>query len=114
VRRSQQLAEPVAGTHAVRGRVSLLSSRSVDTDYYAVRNVDGTEGALLVPIAAGAGITYSTQRIHGLGPPACTSRRTSATRLPTRGAARVRGVSGYWRPASTVDVYLRARRRCRW
>jgi hypothetical protein len=88
------------------GAYPALGSRSLDTDYVRLRNPDGSEGALLVPLTGGAGVAYRTADAHGdLGiagvrvaqdvpdAPAAEKSRAFATS------------SGYWRPAAPVDVY---------
>jgi hypothetical protein len=102
---TQKLGEPVAGT-LFAGAYPVLGSRSVDTDYTHVRNFDGTEGALLVPLAAGAGITYTTQQIHGELGLAGVYVAQDIGAAPSDEKTRVFAASsGYWRPTSIVDVY---------
>jgi hypothetical protein len=84
-------------------------SRSLDTDYPAIRRDDGTTGAPLVPLAAGAGVSYRTAALHGdvgVGGILATQEVSGVERAAAhRGFATA---SGYWRPAPAFALYHHA------
>jgi hypothetical protein len=90
------------------GAFPALGSRSLDTDYPAIRAAEGMPGSggRLVPLAGGAGASYSTGDVHGdLGAaavhvlqdvPGATSAEASRVYLTANGYARL---------ARWLDVY---------
>jgi hypothetical protein len=83
-----------------------LGSRSLDTDYVRVRNADGSDGSLLVPISGGLGVAYQAPGYHGdLGAAAVYV----AQDVPGATAAEKSRVfttsNGYWRLGAPLDVY---------
>ncbi|MBS1121533.1 MAG: hypothetical protein H6Q90_3761 [Deltaproteobacteria bacterium] len=96
------------------GAYPALGSRSIDTDYPAIRKADGTTGAPLIPISGGLGISYNTPNVHGdLGaaavfvaqdvPDAVAGAVADGT---SAGRSRVfTTASGYARPAAWLDCY---------
>lgn len=88
------------------GAYPALGSRSLDTDYVRLRNPDGSDGALLVPLAGGLGVSYRTPDYHGdVG----IAGVHVAQDVPDASAAERSRVfttsSGYWRIAAPVSVY---------
>jgi len=97
--------DAVSGT-VFGGTFPQLGSRSVDTDYTHVRNADGTEGGVLLPVVGGLGVTYQTPSIHGDLGAAGVYVPQDVPNAPAEEKTRVFAASsGYWRPASTVDIY---------
>ena len=83
-----------------------LGSRSVDTDYPVVVNLDGTTGPRLVPISGGAGAAYQTPDFHGDLGLATVYVAEDIPDATTDQKSRVFATSsGYWRPGSWLDVY---------
>ncbi len=83
-----------------------LGSRSLDTDYVRLRNADGRDGSLLVPITGGLGVAYQTPSYHGdLGAAAVHV----AQDVPGATAAEKSRVfttsSGYWRIGAPLEIY---------
>jgi hypothetical protein len=101
----QRLSKVWSGT-LFGGAFPALGSRSIDTDYPAINNADGTTGSPMIPLTSGLGITYNTPDVHGdVGlagvyvaqeVPGATSSEKS--RVFTT-------ASGYARPAAALDIY---------
>lgn len=98
----RQLTERVALT-AFAGAYPALGSRSLDTDYVAVRKPDGTQSARLFPITGGVGLSRSGPSLHGdLGVVGVYVAQDTGASERSRAFATS---SGYWRPGERVDVY---------
>lgn len=88
------------------GAYPALGSRSLDTDYPAIRNADGSEGAPLVPFSGGMGISYNTPDVHGDVGVAAVYAAQSVPDATSSEASRVfTTANGYARPAAWLDVY---------
>jgi hypothetical protein len=83
-----------------------LGSRSLDTDYLHVRNEDGTQGSLIVPLTGGLGMAYQTPDYHGDVGVAAVYVAQTVPNATTEEASRVFTTSsGYWRPSTGLDIY---------
>jgi hypothetical protein len=101
----QRLTKVWSGT-LFGGAYPALGSRSLDTDYPAVRNADGTTGAPLVPISGGLGVTYNTPDVHGdLGAAAVYVAQDVPDATSTERSRVFTTASGYARPAAWLDCY---------
>lgn len=81
-------------------------SRSLDTDYVRVRNPDGSDGALLVPLTGGLGIAYRAADHHGDLGIAGVHVAQDVPGAPASERSRVRATSsGYWRIGAPLDIY---------
>lgn len=88
------------GLHPARG------SRSVQTDYPAMRLLNMEQGARVLPIAAGLGGAYRYQKLYGsIGAvgilPMAEDRVDGANEAPRIFATG----NGYWRPSNKLDFY---------
>lgn len=102
---TQSLSEVVDAT-VFAGLFPMLGSRSVDTDYVRIQNADGTTGGLLLPLAGGVGVSYTTSTIHGDLGAAGVYVAQDVPGAPAEQKTRVFvASSGYWRPASELDIY---------
>lgn len=101
----QRLSTTWSGT-LFGGGFPALGSRSLDTDYPAIRNADGSEGSMLVPISAGLGIGYHTPGVHGSVGVAGIYVAQDVPEAPASERSRVfTTANGYARPASWLDIY---------
>lgn len=88
------------------GAYPALGSRSLDTDYVRVRQPDGSDGALLVPLAGGLGVAYQAPDYHGDLGVAAIHVAQDVPGAPADERSRVLATSsGYWRVAAPLDVY---------
>lgn len=88
------------------GAYPQLGSRSVATDYPAIRQADGTEGAPLIPIAGGAGASYARGSYHGdLGLGAVYVAQDVPDATSAEASRVFATASGYSRPARWLDIY---------
>ena len=101
----QAITEIVDAT-VFAGLFPQLGSRSVDTDYVRIQNADGTTGALLLPLVAGLGISYTTPEVHGDLGVAGVYVAQDVPDAPSDQKTRIfTASSGYWRPISVLDIY---------
>ncbi|HEX7837356.1 MAG TPA: hypothetical protein VF469_07835, partial [Kofleriaceae bacterium] len=101
----RKLTAGLAAT-AFGGAFPELGSRSLDTDYVHVRNPDGTNGSLLVPIIGGLGAAYRTADYHGDVGIAAVHVAQDVPGAPDSERSRVFTTSsGYWRFGAPLDVY---------
>jgi len=83
-----------------------LGSRSIDTDYVAMRDASGGAGARLVPITGGLGVAYQTPSAHGdLGAAAVYVAQDVPNALAAEKSRVFTTSSGYWRIGAPLDVY---------
>ena len=119
----RQFVEPVgatridgiAVTHKLTGGIAAmlfggafpeLGSRSLDTDYVRLRNADGRDGSLLVPIAGGLGVAYQTPSYHGdLGATAVHVAQDAPGATAAEKSRVFTTSSGYWRIGAPVEIY---------
>ena len=91
---------------AFAGAFPVLGSRSLDTDYLHVRNPDGTDGDLLIPVSGGLGVAYQTPDMHGDLGVAGVYAPQNVPDAPSDQKTRVfTTTSGYWRGGSSFDAY---------
>lgn len=97
---------PTWSATAFAGTYPQLGSRSLDTDYPAVQNPDGSEGSPLIPVAGGLGASYMRPSVHGDLGVAAVYVAQEVEGATSEEASRVFATtSGYARPARWVDVY---------
>jgi hypothetical protein len=102
---SRHITETWTAT-AFGGAFPDLGSRSVDTDYPVVVDLDGTTGPRLVPISGGAGAAYQTPDFHGDLGLATVYVAEDIPDATTDQKSRVFATSsGYWRAGSWLDIY---------
>ena len=93
------LVGPVAAS-LFAGAYPQLGSRSIDTDYVRV------DGARIVPLTGGLGVDYATPDFHGAVGVAGVYVAQEVIDTSASERSRVFVTStGYWRPASVLDVY---------
>ena len=93
------IAGPVAAT-LFAGAYPQLGSRSLDTDYVRI------DGSRIVPVSGGLGVDYATPDFHGAVGLAGVYVAQEVAGASFDERSRVFATStGYWRPASIVDVY---------
>ncbi len=101
----QQLATPIAGT-VFAGAFPVIGSRSLETDYPAIRMEDGTEGARLIPVAGGLAVAIETATYHGDLGAAAVYIPQSVPMATTQEQSRVFATaSGYLRAGTVAEVY---------
>lgn len=101
-----QRLSSVWSTTLFGGAYPALGSRSLDTDYPAIINADGTQGSSLVPLSGGAGVSYNTPDVHGDVGLAAVYVAQEVPGAPSSEKSRVfTAASGYARPAPTLDIY---------
>ena len=102
---THRLSDQVRGV-LFAGAFPALGSRSLDTDYARVRRADGSEGPHLVPLSGGAGLAYQTPDYHGdLGAAGVVAPQDVAGAASSDKSRVYTTSSGYWRPATGLDVY---------
>ena len=101
----RRLSKVWAGT-LFGGAYPALGSRSLDTDYPAIRKADGSQGSPLVPFSGGLGITYNKPDFHGDLGVAAVYVAQDVPEASSSEASRVfTTASGYARPAAWLDLY---------
>ncbi|MEO8701884.1 MAG: hypothetical protein ABI867_17700 [Kofleriaceae bacterium] len=88
------------------GAYPALGSRSLETDYPAIRKADGAEGSPLAPLTGGLGIGYNTPDLHGdVGLAAVYVAQDVPEATSTEGTRVFATATGYARPAPWLDLY---------
>ena len=101
----RQLTQTWSGT-VFAGAYPALGSRSLDTDYPAIRNEDGTQGSPLVPITGGLGISYGAGKYNGsLGAGAIYALQDVPMASSSEASRVFVTANGYSRPARWLDIY---------
>jgi len=101
----RRITETWSGT-IFGGAFPALGSRSLDTDYAAIDNADGSKGSPLVPLTGGLGIGYDKPNVHGDLGLAAVYVAQAIPDVPSKDGSRVfTTASGYARPSSLVDIY---------
>ncbi|HET7499413.1 MAG TPA: hypothetical protein VFK02_00360 [Kofleriaceae bacterium] len=102
---TRKLSGAIAAT-VFGGAYPQLGSRSLDTDYVHARNADGSDGALLVPLAGGLGVAYQAPSYHGdLGAAAVHVAQDVPGATSAEKSRVFTTSSGYWRLGAPFDAY---------
>ncbi len=91
---------------AFAGAFPVLGSRSVDTDYLHAKNIDGTDGSLIIPVSGGLGLSYEGPSMHGdIGAAGVYAPQDVPDAPPEQKTRVFTTTSGYWRAGSGFDAY---------
>ena len=103
---NHELASSLSATAFV-GAFPQLGSRSLDTDYIHFKDpITGGNESLIVPVVGGLGVTYQTLNYHGeLGAAALYAPESLPDASADEKSRVFAASSGYWRPASILDIY---------
>ena len=101
-----QRVTKILSTTLFAGAFPELGSRSLDTDYPRIRNVDGTEGSVIIPLTGGLGFAYQTPDYHGdVGIAAIYVPQAVPNATSSESSRVFTTSSGYWRPGAKLDIY---------